>query len=128
MGHEGDWERIAIKLDASNRASYIEFFQHHTSCTLHKGNVRTSELHPIVWATKEAHGSYPAGADAHSGDRITGTGPAWKTWNYLVPLTSQAWYKYGGGWGRVGEHTNTTGPDAPPHQTVPTFKTPFCKS
>lgn len=124
--HEGDWERIAIRLDANNNPQEVEYFQHHERCTLPWGDAPKASGNPIVWVAKEAHGSYPAGADAHSGDRISGDGNLWTGIGNLDDLPDQAWYGYGGGWGEVGSFSITTGPDAPPHKSLPTYTSPRC--
>lgn len=124
--HEGDWERIAIRLNASNQPQEVQYFQHHTSCTLPWSDVPKAFGRPVLWITKEAHGSYPAGADAHSGDRISGSGPLWTTSDNLDRLGEQPWYGFGGGWGEVGNFSDTTGPDAPPHKGEPGFGTARC--
>lgn len=125
--HEGDWERISVRLNDSNEPQEVQYFQHHTSCTLAWSDAPKYNGHPVLWATKEAHGSYPAGADAHSGDRISGDGPLWNTQGNLDGLGSIDWYGYAGGWGEVGNFADTTGPWGPnPHRGEPGFATPRC--
>jgi hypothetical protein len=81
----------------------------------------------VLWIAKEAHGSYPAGADAHSGDNISGAGQFWDGQVNLDSWPAMAWYGYAGGWGEVGSFPFTTGPWGPnPLRSVPTFDSPAC--
>jgi len=125
--HEGDWERISIRMSSDMQPREVQYFQHHTSCTLPWSEVPKFKDHPIVWSAKEAHGSYPAGADTHSGDRISGDGPLWNGHLYVDNTRFLDWYGYAGGWGEVGEAEVSTGPWGPnPHRGAPGFGTDRC--
>lgn len=128
VGHEGDWERISIKLSASNTPTAIEYFHHFSSCTLLWRDVPRSSVdgRPVVWVTKEAHGSYPAGYEPMFSDKINGNGPLWRTWQNLAGVRAQPWFGYAGGWGSPGANGVLSGPSAPPTHPAPQFKSGKC--
>lgn len=131
FGHEGDWERIAIRLDDNNVPQEVQYFQHHQSCTLpwssnSEPTVPKADGRPIIWVALKAHGSYPANSDPHSNDKISGNGDLWLAQNNLDNVRDMPWYGYGGGWGKVSSLPGLSGPDGPPHKGNPGFATPRC--
>jgi hypothetical protein len=123
--HEGDWERISVKLNQNNQATEVAYFQHNGACVLPwsgQGRTapRTEAGHPIVHSADGSHASYPqAGTYAvptpvgDAQDHAAKGGPLWGTWNNLRDVTSEAWYGFGGAWGEVGNFDFTTGPLGP---------------
>jgi hypothetical protein len=128
-GHEGDWERIAVRLDASNRPTEVAYYQHGGDPTPKNGkSVRWSELvkdgavrqqRPIVFIARGTHASYPKECRKVLGVRLCGTdrlnaGRLWTTSEHLRDVTVQPWYGFGGAWGSVSPvHENFTGPAGP---------------
>ena len=109
--HEGDWERISVRLDDRNRATDVAFFAHNGHCTLPWDQVATSRGHPVVYSANGTHASYPT-AGRHGFDE-TAQGPRWNTWRRLRDVRARAWYGFGGAWGEVGAIVDTTGPLGP---------------
>lgn len=116
--HEGDWERIVLRLNASNVPDRVAFYKHNGSCWLSWRSVQRTGTHPIIYSAKGTHASYwkaksnwplPYGAVD-----VTSKGYQWKTWavaSYAV--RARPWYGYGGGWGEVGKNRDSTGPVGP---------------
>lgn len=125
--HEGDWEHIAIRMSDSNVPQEVEYSYHHYKCTLPWSDAPKVNGHPVVWIANQAHGSYPAGADAPWYDDISGDGKLWVAASNLDRLADQAWYPYGGAWGEVGTANDTTGPQGPhPTRGAPAFTAARC--
>jgi hypothetical protein len=126
--HEGDWERISVKLDGTNRATAVSYYQHEGSKELRWGQVPKQGSHPIVYSARGSHASY-ARPGTYGLQKVAGhplakdhasQGQAWATWKNLKNAQQQAWYGYGGAWGEVGNpdvdailHDETTGPQGP---------------
>jgi hypothetical protein len=117
FNHEGDWERISVELGPDNRARRVAYFQHDGYCVLPWSAVERFRGHPVVFSVVGTHASYrragqfplPLGTE----DRAAGGGGQWRAWDHLHDVTKEGWYGYGGAWGEVGAHANTTGPLGP---------------
>ncbi len=106
--HEGDWERVSVRLDASDNALTVAYFEHTGYCVLPWSSApHTSDGRPVAYSAIGTHASYPT-AGTHDLDE-TAAGPAWSTWSNLLAVHAQPWYGFGGGWGEVGETEYTTG-------------------
>lgn len=62
--HEGEWERITVRLDANNRATAVWYFQHFCDAEPYTWNQMTSKgyldgTHPIVYSANGSRASYP---------------------------------------------------------------------
>ena len=112
--HEGDWEGVAIRLDAErNEPTSIVYFAHETRTALPFSPEvidLTDGTHPVVWVAEGSHASYPVRGDfvACSGDKcgtdVTGDSWLWDTWDgALVSVDGEPWYGYGGAWGNSGK-------------------------
>ncbi|MFD8492927.1 hypothetical protein [Amycolatopsis sp. NPDC059657] len=115
QNHEGDWERIAIKLDANDAPVKVAYFGHGGSCTRSWADTPKSGTHPKVFSAKGTHASYPRVGSfptALGFSDTTSQGPAWSA-TTLYDARTRPWYRYGGAWGEVGESTHTTGPSGP---------------
>jgi hypothetical protein len=118
--HEGDWEHVTIRLDATDHAVGIAYYAHsckareYTWSTMEeRGWLREGE-HPQAYIAIGGHGAWPEDKDhpfpCGTGGLLdrTSKGRIWRTWATGPGLTnarSRAWYGYGGGWGG-----GTTGP------------------
>lgn len=109
--HEGDWERISIRLDANDRPMTIAYYAHTGYCTVPYASAPSYQSHPVTYSATGTHASYPT-AGTHGLDK-TNAGPRWNTGADLRDVRTQPWYGYGGGWGEVGETTDSTGPLGP---------------
>ena len=116
--HEGDWERVAVRLNGRNQATHVAYWQHYCKPRV----IRWSQMerdgaiyglsHPSAYVTRGAHATYPkpgrtrlpcknplkGGMDDHRGG-----GPHWETWQFGVhgfkDVTKASWYGFGGSWG-----------------------------
>jgi hypothetical protein len=121
--HEGDWERISIRLDAGDRPTAVAYFQHSGHCVLPWGDAPHDGDRPVGYSAIGSHATYSTvgdGNDRSAGDRDTEAGPQWRTWENLLPVREQGWYGYGGAWGEVGELEYTTGVLGPSDYKPPT--------
>lgn len=144
--HEGEWERIIVRLNSQNLPTKVLYFQHncpgepYTWSAMKANGFLTRTTHPIVYAAKGAHASYPkktkiplgggscpdqsSGINKYqgSGDNATGGGAVWQTWRDVRAINQEPWYGYGGAWGEVDADADSaflrnisTGPMGPPH-------------
>jgi hypothetical protein len=127
--HAGDWEHIAVRLDADNHATALAYYVHTCrgitiswSKLRSQGRLHDGE-HPQAFVARGGHGTWPTdgqwirhtfpGWPFHAcgfGDK-TAKGLIWRTWKTsggFVDARTQAWYDYAGGWGQ-----NTKGPIGP---------------
>jgi hypothetical protein len=127
FGHEGEWERVIVRLNANDEATGVDYYQHNCSAEhyawdqMRANGYLVDETHPIVYAAKGGHASYPkktkyprdgygscpvgvpSSTDDLQGatDDATGGGETWRTWLDVRPIEQEPWYGYGGGWGEV---------------------------
>jgi hypothetical protein len=114
QNHEGDWERVEVRLNANNRATQTVYHQHGGSETLQwRETPRVGRTHPVVFSARGSHASYPTAGDHHFDTDHTNRGKAWSTWNVLTNVKTRPFYGFGGAWGEVGEVSDTTGPLGP---------------
>jgi hypothetical protein len=128
FNHEGDWERIAIKLNRQNEATQIAYYFH--GCHRRYGwddavveKVPGTE-HPIVYSANGRHATYWSAGDhdeCPETEPIPGSDQTarndedgrWETWRNLHSVVRQPWYGFGGAWGVHGSSEHTTGPLGP---------------
>ncbi len=126
--HEGDWERIVVRLDSRNRAKAAAYYQHycpaekHSWASMRRAGALYEKIHPRVYVARGAHASYWKPGTSRlrscsdirkgSGDLHRGGGVTWKSWQRgsagFADATKAPWYGFGGGWG----HKTTEGDDA----------------
>jgi len=124
VNHEGDWEHIAVRVNASNAPLEVMYFQHlEDVCKLPWADVPKYNGKPIVWSGRGTHASYPAGADSAWYDAIEEGPYLWVGQaSNTLRVSDTSWYPYGGAWGEVGTGNKTTGPQGPhPSQGPPDF-------
>ena len=113
FAHQGDWERITVKLNADNRATHVAYFAHNGACVQ---RYRTPGArfrgHPKVFAAVGSHASYPT-PGTHETDVASDQGPRWRTYLKLRDVKKESFYGFGGAWGEVGNIKDTTGPLGP---------------
>jgi hypothetical protein len=130
QNHEGDWERVAIKLDANNQPAKVAYFGHGGACTKSWTDAPKSSGHPIVFSAKGTHASYPREGDFPTQFGFsdhTAKGPVWQTWSAVNDARTRPWFRFGGAWGEVGESTHTTGPGGPgAKNAAPDWSSPAC--
>jgi len=112
--HEGDWERISVRLNDDDEAVTVAYYAHEGYCTRPWSEAGRHNGHPLAYSARGTHATYPwlgeypiAGGLATD---ITGRGLGWATYERLRNARTRAWYGYGGAWGEVGERVETTGP------------------
>ena len=148
FGHEGEWERIIVHLVADEEPSGTSYYQHNCPGEFYGWDKMIAKgflngTHPMVFAAKGAHASYPEPITVGAGgscakestgfENIQGMGDKalgndedaiWKTWKDLAFIHRQPWYGYGGAWGEVVtnvdslfpiQRATSTGPMGPPH-------------
>lgn len=101
LGHEGDWERITVRLDGTEAAE-VAYYQHGAGPELVAyAAVEKRGTHPVAFSGRGSHASYrTAGFQAKFADR-TGRAREWRTWEFIADATKQPWYGFGGAWGVV---------------------------
>jgi len=136
--HEGDWERISVRLDGNNRATAVAYYQHEGHTEVPWSKVHTQNGHPVVYSAKGSHASYtrpgpkpiyktisqstPLGTVKKRVKIATdqpSAGAQWQTAPHLQNAREQDWYGYGGAWGEVGDTEISTGPQGPSHHKPP---------
>lgn len=119
VNHEGDWERIVLRLGPDNRPTAASFFAHGGRCVIPWSQVtKAGGTHPVVYASLGDHASYPTPGEKRveffGTDKRADGGPTWNpAANGLVDVTGRAWYGYTGAWGEIGNSRHTTGPQGP---------------
>lgn len=134
--HEGDWEKVAVVTDRSDRPVRVVLSQHETKCAVPWDEIVGPDGHPVVFSALGSHGSYAeAGAYGIHGVPFpddANRGTPWRTWDRLKEVHTQLWWGYGGGWGEVGDYaplgrhvldtgkiqTGPSGPMPPPHRDM----------
>ena len=136
--HEGDWEHIAVQLDANERARTSAYYKHY--CPAQEipwsdtRKYQPGSPHPVVYVARGAHASYPrkAGIDLFACrpamkdgwkpkplgmfDYVKETSKShrWNTWMRGRPGFADArkadWYGFGGGWGHTADSMGLGGP------------------
>ncbi len=140
--HEGDWEHVTVKLDASLQPRGAWYARHDWSAPgkwFVWGELAREGDHPVVLSARGSHASYANGADARFYDRVCPTSvPAdarasgcevWRTWAEDTggvvetgergrPATSQVWFlRWPGLWGVSGAMgRDSGGPPGPAFQ------------
>lgn len=121
IGHEGDWEHIALKVNSSGTPTHVEYSFHHAKCELPwasapKGG--TGGTQPFVYIALHSHASYPfvdskpAKFSDGSKDKM-GYGSWWDAQENLNYLPNYSFYPYGGGWGLALDTDDSSGPSSP---------------
>jgi hypothetical protein len=144
--HEGDWEHINVRLNASNQVDGIWYAQHNGAVHYYPGDVSWFGTHPQVWVADGSHASYRSESDCDyafneglDGSCWTNSYQRWFTWGggdtgeiglrggALInmgeqlsgakhPMPGQDWVRYSGRWGEVGTTSATSGPRGPGYQ------------
>lgn len=111
--HEGDWERVAVLLDAADKPTDVVYFGHGGQCRIPWSQAPKEGNHPIAYSAKGTHASYPRPGIHRLGIDHTSDGKRWQTWQSLRFVDNEPWRDYGGGWGNVGQGSHATGPEGP---------------
>ncbi|WP_163504802.1 hypothetical protein [Fodinicola acaciae] len=118
QNHEGDWERISIRLDADDRPVTVAYFQHGGYCLLSYASAPKTGGHLRVFSASGTHASYSTPGDHPTSvpgfTDHTSQGEAWPAYDRpLHDVRTMPWFGFGGAWGEVGEAEFTTGPRGP---------------
>lgn len=140
--HEGDWERIVVRLAQLGPASAgrylplsVDYYYHQHARTIPwyavrrvvGGAIDQGATHPVVYSAEGSHASFWRAGRYEavyqpSGRRLVAVDddaiacqdcPQWQTWKLALPAQGQLWYGFGGAWGKVGSMPDTTGPLGP---------------
>jgi hypothetical protein len=140
--HEGDWERLIVRLNRHNAAKTALYFQHecdgepHAWSEMRSGSHLVAQTHPIVYSALGAHASYLTPVDLRHaqacdkflqgrGDVAEDGGKKWKSWKHgFINAADEPWYGFGGAWGETSApasgtfilRSESTGPLGPPHK------------
>jgi hypothetical protein len=134
VNHEGDWEYVAVTLNASGSISNLTYSQHNGNSVFMPWDVQWVEnTHPVVYAAKGSHANYRAASggdcvDAPTYDNCNDGGTWWNTWDTQQfggvtwvgekyrNYNDSNWLRYSGRWGEIGEFEGTSGPRGPAYQ------------
>jgi hypothetical protein len=121
--HEGDWERVTVFLDPEDELAdprAINFDAHGEKSQVAWADVDKEDGRFVVYSGLGSHASLPKpGYRWKSGDVGAANGLRWQTWEQLETVR-QAWWGYGGAWGRAGSVGDLTGPLGPsPYKEPP---------
>jgi hypothetical protein len=110
--HDGDWERITIRLARhADEPEFTLFFQHRGSQPYAWAPSKTGRLE--IYCALGSHASFPR-PPRRSLDVANGqSSRRWETWRRLRPVIDEPWYGFGGAWGRVGLSSEGSGPLGP---------------
>jgi hypothetical protein len=140
--HEGDWERVVVQLrrlkgeDDAYRPLSVRYHFHNeyrevpwaaVSRAVGPGGKLDNPTHPVVYSARASHASFWRAATYESEFKLAGQRrfavdddaracldcPLWETWRSMRPVRKEAWYGFGGAWGRVGSGGGMTGPLGP---------------
>ncbi|MFD1045798.1 hypothetical protein ACFQ1S_09610, partial [Kibdelosporangium lantanae] len=119
LGHQGDWERIAVQL-TDGHPTGVAFWKHEAPvCMTDWSNMERSADHPVIYSAKGAHGSYPRQGSYPVYDKTqwgtdeTGKGFEWNTAREVRSVKDEPWYGYLGHWGRRGSVDTSSGKQGP---------------
>ncbi|MGB2711319.1 MAG: hypothetical protein WBC33_07365 [Conexibacter sp.] len=139
--HEGDWERISVRLRKGARADQyvplsVRYHAHDGSRDVAWAAVKrvavgtaTTTTHPVAYSARGSHATYWRAGSYENVFALGGTRafavhdaaiacpdcPQWRTWEQLVDARTQPWYGFGGAWGAAEwiAGGGTTGPLGP---------------
>jgi hypothetical protein len=123
LAHEGDWERVSVRLNADNEATHMFYAQHLDGEELAWDDVVTADgTHPFVYAALGTHASYPSAgvtelacplADVCVYDVAEGSESEWQTLEHLRAVSDEPWFGFGGAWGTNWPRSELSGPLGP---------------
>jgi hypothetical protein len=126
LGHGGDWEAIAVHLDANERVLKTTYWDHSGIVDV-TGLVKWEGTHPLVWSDEGGHSSYPDPRRVRSARwfrqetwtggvvtrwdsmRIGGSGGLRNVGEKSRPRNGQVFIQYSGLWGSPGRLFMTSG-------------------
>ncbi|HEV2781324.1 MAG TPA: hypothetical protein VGX25_18225 [Actinophytocola sp.] len=122
--HEGDWERVAVRVDGE-RPTGVTFWRHNEpSCSLPWERVEKAGNRPVTYSASGSHGSYhrqgtfPLATALIADDTSPGT--PWHTWDNLRAVEKEPWWGYRGLWGVTGPEgfSGPAGPNPDRHDKI----------
>jgi hypothetical protein len=108
IGHEADWERISVRLNARNQPLEVRYQEHRRGNYMPWVDVPRIGTHPIVFSAEGSHGSYSRPGRFREALDVAKAGLIWPTWNELLDVRKQPWYGYGGAWGVARKISKST--------------------
>lgn len=115
--HEGDWERISIRLELGNVPAELAYYAHGGEPSIMAWSlVPKLGSHPVVFSGQGSHASYSRAGRFDANFDVTKVGLLWPTWDALENVREQPWYGFGGAWGVAREDAELAGPLASPSE------------
>jgi hypothetical protein len=126
MSHGGDWEAVAVHLDAASRP-YRTTFLDHTGIVDGRDQVQWEGTHPLVWSEEGSHSNHPDKRGSKSSRWLrheTWSGGTVTRWDTVAlgaggglrnvgekssPRNGQIFIQYSGLWGSPGRLFMTSG-------------------
>lgn len=116
--HEGDWERISVRLNDKEKMVQVAYYQHNGAPELI--GAKEAGERPVVYVAKGSHASYPNPHKELSRRKLVkslevfGSDIEWQVEpEQLRDVRQEKWYGFGGAWGRPGIDSQQTGPLGP---------------
>lgn len=144
QNHEGDWEHVAVKLNASHTPAAVIFSAHgHLNAYAPSQVTWYGGTHPEVWVADGSHASFRSQSVCNTtltegvySSCWTNHDQRWFTWaggrgtaagiqgaglvalgEKAYPTSGQQWIRYSGRWGEKGQFDGTSGPRGPAYQS-----------
>jgi hypothetical protein len=136
--HEGDWELVAVYLDAAGEVVEVKLSAHEDFTPRQPHELEWVDgTHPVVYVANGSHANYhgttggPLGdcLDAPFYDNCNELGVWWNTWDEQEfggilwlgersrHVAAANWLRYSGRWGEIGVSDDTSGPHGPAYQS-----------
>jgi len=103
--HEGDWESVQVRLDASNNPDMAAYAQHGGGEACAWGAVTKTDGHPVVYVALDSHASYFRVGDYEDpdpDDSADGAGGTVQPAVIEIAEESAGWIRWPGRWGDSG--------------------------
>jgi hypothetical protein len=113
FNHQGDWESIAVGINANLEPDFVSFAAHGNYTPIPWNRVLKEEGRPLSFIERGTHANFYNGRRGHA------NGYRWDVSYTLESLEHQPWRDFAGAWGEVGDPGTdlTTGPLGPLYKT-----------
>jgi hypothetical protein len=136
IAHQGDWEHVSLVVRTDGTVHSGFFAVHEGKYFVETRDLRFRDGRLLAYSAKGRHATWwkegkhvvgltflqrrgriediviPEGVVPELQDE-TAAGPVWDLRRNLRPLDAQAWRRFGGAWGRLGDAPHSTGPLGP---------------
>ena len=117
--HEGDWELVQIRLNASEQPEQAVYSQHKEAESKAWASVKKSGTSPLVYVARGSHANYFGAGSHFTGiwiDRADGKGPQISPRLEVLSDAAPAWVLWPGFWGdtkSTGSPVDSSSPSSP---------------